>query len=199
MRKATGFSSAAERKRNKAIFALRKKLGKHFSLPSESDLRFIQEELGRHPDNVIAVTRYCRYGYPQGFISFPIVRGNPFPAIFWLNCPYLVKKCSIMESGNIHKNLERKIKSNRKIKNEFYESLVLLSEVRHLLAGYVKYEFNDDFYDLGIGGASKRENIKCLHAFFACYLGGIKSPVSKELISGQKELECDIPCRENRN
>ena len=56
-------------------------------------LNLIKKQLGRSPDNLLGIARYCPFGSPAVLVVKPYSKkGIVFPTTYWLSCPYLVKE-----------------------------------------------------------------------------------------------------------
>ena len=72
-----------------------------------ADLKLLVKwQLGREPEIKFSVAESCIYGWPAVVRNAAMTRsGKPNPNLFYLTCPYLVKKVSNLED----KSLIRKI------------------------------------------------------------------------------------------
>ena len=75
----------------------------------ESDLAVVQEQLGRLPRGVVGIGARCACGRPAVTITYPrLPDGSPFPTLFYLTLPWLVREISRIESsGNMELMSER--------------------------------------------------------------------------------------------
>lgn len=65
-------------------------------LPTEGDMRCIQERQLRHPAGTVAVSSPCRHGFPQAFAFDPV--GHKLSSgLFRLSCPLLVQAIDELE------------------------------------------------------------------------------------------------------
>ncbi len=195
MKKATGFSRDEEKVKNKAFKVLEDLLNIKIEPVSEEDREFFEFSTGRKPDSVVAVVRRCKAGYPLSFASLPVVRGEYFPTIFWLTCPYLIKICGKLESALYHQLLENEISRSPKLSEELLNATGKLRKVRIELARAAEIELPEEVAEKGIGGVKNPNSVKCLHAHLAAGLAGIESPVSKAIYEAITVLECGKDCR----
>ena len=71
---------------------------------SGEDLSMLESQLGRKPSGVLRVERYCPAGHPQVIRYYPLSLSpeaevlSPFPTLFWLTCPSLIRQVSEFES-----------------------------------------------------------------------------------------------------
>ena len=78
-------------------------------LISLSDWDVIAEQIGRRPRGLAGVPVRCSYGFPQVIRVRPLVDGKPFPTLFWLTCPYLVREVDRLEADGWIGRLERRM------------------------------------------------------------------------------------------
>lgn len=194
MRKATGSSRGAGKARNRSIKILESILNRPFEPVEDSDLTFFELVTGRKPKSAVAVARRCRFGHPMAFVSLPVLDKEPFPTVFWLTCPYLLKSCGKLESALFHRHVESEIEKNEKLSTEFRAAHEKLREVRKALAEDASLVLPDDVLNAGIGGVKNLSAVKCLHAHMAAALAGIESPVSRALYEAITALECHENC-----
>lgn len=67
-------------------------------------MEILAAQLGRKPSAVVAVARRCFCNKPQVIVNDPLPKGKdglltPFPTLFWLTCPYLVKSVDRLEAA----------------------------------------------------------------------------------------------------
>jgi len=138
-----------------------------------SDRDVIAAQIGRPPRGVVGLPVRCSYGYPQVIRVLPIVEGAPFPTLFWLTCPYLVREVDRLEAVGWIGRLERRMAEDAALQagmarahERYIEGrLALLSdddrgtiESRGRIAGLL---------EKGIGGIANRRRLKCLHLHLA--------------------------------
>ena len=67
---------------------------------TEEDRRVVEAQLGRPVRGRWAVARRCHLGVPMVIENHPRLEdGSPFPTLFWLTCPMLVKRTSRLEAA----------------------------------------------------------------------------------------------------
>ena len=164
--------------------------------PSERDRLVLREQLGRPLRGEVKVVSRCPFGKPRVIGTPPLLPdGTPFPTLFWLTCPMLVKVVSRLESGNLRERLRKKLEDGdfaRRLERAERE----YAEERERWAGsraqreVVRELFADR---LGIGG-TVRGGMKCLHAHLAHYLAGFDNPVGEEVFRELREVDCEGSC-----
>lgn len=194
MKKATGSSRGAGKAKNRAVKILESILNRPFEPVQESDLDFFEAVTGRKPKSAVAVVRRCRYGHPMAFASLPVLGREPFPTVFWLTCPHLLKICGKLESALFHRHVESEIEKNEKLTREFRTAHEKMQLIRRLLAEDASLELPEEVLNAGIGGVKNLSSVKCLHAHMAAALAGIESPVSRALYEAITSLECHENC-----
>jgi hypothetical protein len=194
VKKVTASLKGAEKAKSKAFKALCEKTNRSFAFPTAEDEGFFEKKVGRKPSSLIAVLKRCHAGYPIAFASLPEVRGEPFPTIFWLTCPYLLKLCGKLETALFHKNLEAEISSSEKLKEEFLKAQQKMVAIRKALAEAAEIELDESVLETGIGGVKNLLAVKCLHAHLAAGFAGIESPVTRSLYEAITVLECNEDC-----
>lgn len=176
---------------------------------SESDLKIIEEQLGRIPVGVKAVASYCKYGCPQVIQNETFVDGTPFPTLFWLTCPVLVKAVSRIEGQGWSDIMRNKIREDADLK----EKLLLAHDnyrrmrkesIEEEVAGkepaveepVAKVETVCDhaIFSTGIGGVRDTEGVKCLHAHYAHYLATGENPLGEMVDKMLAGFECERRC-----
>src|SRR5690606_36272105 len=95
----------------------------HWSPCTGRDHDVLRRQLGRVPRGVLAVARRCRYGAPQVIVSDPLPREEdgrirPFPTLFWLTCPYLVRAVGGLESQGHIAALQERLRTEPALANE---------------------------------------------------------------------------------
>ena len=89
---------------------------------SQTFKRIIRKQIGRAPKGDFKVIRICRYGYPQVIENSPVVDGKPFPTLFWLTCPFLVKSISRLEERGYIDLFEGKLKYDHLFRNRYLKA-----------------------------------------------------------------------------
>lgn len=152
--------------------------------PSPADLEIINQQLGRAPEGIYEIpVREISNGRPAVLKVWPIVRKNPFPNLYWLSHPELVRAISHLESTGLIKELEDEILPAN---NSMHEKLKLAhSSYRDLrqqeLQRYLKEVSPDSTLELnssqleslanrGIGGVQDFSRVRCLHMHYAHHL-----------------------------
>lgn len=152
---------------------------------SEHDLRVIEEQLGRRPRGVLAVEHRCPASHPQVIRVYPLIEGKPFPTLFWLTCPEVVRQISRLEHEGWIERLEELIQSDPELRRRYHESHrayirerweALSEEDRRWVEAHGLLEV---FQGRGIGGLRNWDRVKCLHMHYAHYQARGENPIGK--------------------
>ncbi|MGB9615623.1 MAG: DUF501 domain-containing protein [Fervidobacterium sp.] len=157
---------------------------------SDKDLEIVRGQLQRNVTNVVAVIKYCSFGYPIVILSYPVKDNQPFPTIHYLTCPYLVKEVSRLEEKRFISKFEEKILNDKDFANKYVNANFQVSHKRRKLLKNGDKKWNKYFENLGTGGIRNLTSVKCLHLHLADYLAGIDNPVGKEVYELIDNKEC---------
>lgn len=167
--------------------------------PGPRDLAVIRWQLGRPPRGVVAIARDCVHGFPQVTVNRPLLRGGsgfePFPTLFWLTCPYLVREVGKLEARGLIKRFEERISRDASLREAYLrahedyrrERRSLLSAEDRALLGEVGAE---GVMETGIAGLGNPLRVKCLHAQLAHYLARGSNPIGEEVARMLPALHC---------
>jgi len=122
--------------------------------------------------------------------------GRPFPTLFWLTCPYLVRQLSGLEGAGWVSLLEQRVRDDEAFRRRVEEAhasyvkerLGLLSEgERGRLEGSGQLA---SLMTRGIGGTRDVSRVKCLHLHVAHALAR-RNPLGEEALRGLVRTDCD--------
>jgi len=142
---------------------------------NEEDFEVLQHHLGRVPRGVLSVETRCPAGHPQVIKVYPLLRTKgrlePFPTLFWLTCPNLIKQLSALEHRGWIARLEQRLQDDDALRAAYHldhgryrdERWQTLSEPDRALLLAKGWEG----LDRGIGGIADWDHIKCLHLHYA--------------------------------
>ena len=149
----------------------------------------VEAQLGRPVRGSWSVARRCHLGVPMVIENHPrLDDGSPFPTLYWLTCPILVKRASKLESEGWMEQLNERLKEDG------------LLETR-LASALADYERARDSHEVLVpapappGGGPER--VKCLHAHTAHELVSI-NPVGALVLSQAGFPDCRVGCVELR-
>ena len=162
---------------------------------SLSDRSVIAAQIGRRPRGLIGVPVRCSYGYPQVIRVRPLVDGEPFPTLFWLACPHLVREVDRLEADGWIGRLERRMAEDEGLRagvvraHERYienrSALLSDGERRAIEVGGM----TSGLLDRGIGGIADRRRLKCLHLHVAHGLAD-ENPIGRIVCGMLPAAEC---------
>ncbi len=156
---------------------------------NDKDLKIVSHQIRRKPKNAIEVANYCSYGFPVVIKAFPVLDDKPFPTLYWLTCPFLIRKISSIESNGGILRYEEILRSDFELYSEHVESNIKAREMIRKLVGD-RAEIMRRFEGIWIGGIKDIRYLKCLHLHVAYHLGGIENPVGRLIISDIGKIEC---------
>lgn len=110
--------------------------------------------------------------------------GSPFPTLFWLTCPLLVKRASVLESRGYMTQVTDRLREDVQLKARLAASIERYSKRRDA------YEVID--VPAPPGGGPDR--VKCLHAHVAHELADPPNPVGASTLADAGWPDCVVPC-----
>jgi len=125
----------------------------------------------------------------------PVVKGLPFPTLYWLTCPFLVRAIDRLEATGWVKRLEGLLAEDpalaaalRRAHAEYIaERLDLLPECER--AELEARGMLEALRDRGIGGIADPRRLKCLHLHAAHALAR-SNPIGDRVLELLPEREC---------
>jgi uncharacterized protein len=133
----------------------------------DDDRAVVERQIGRPPRAFRRVAIRCPFGLPAVTEQSPFDRaGRPFPTTYYLTCRHLVAAVSRLEAAGGVGRWTSAARRDSRLRASLVAATERQREIRHALsrapgsAGHASLE-------LGIGGASKPDQIKCLHAHVA--------------------------------
>ena len=148
--------------------------------PTEEDLVFVTESLGRKPEGLFTVVVRDELDNPRVIRNDPLLaNGRPMPTLYWLVDPLSRSKIGTLESQGGVKRAEKECDSN-----SIKEAHKRYSKERDLR---VPDSYTGPKPSGGVGGT--RKGVKCLHAHYAWFLAGGKDPVGAWVDKALKETK----------
>lgn len=173
-----------------------------WSEPTERDkITLAAQNRGRRFDvaTVSMIAVRCGHGFPQVVVCHPFLRGEPFPTLFWLTCPYLDRKCGELESEQRISSLEEILSARSESVIAWHKEYIALrksmldpDKAQKLAAG--SQGLLRFISETGVGGINFRDNphaAKCLHLQAATWLGMRRHPASDWLEKLFSVLWCE--------
>ncbi len=173
--------------------------GKFFSQPpSPQDLEVIKVQIGREPERVLAVCQRCSHGLPEVILNSPFrADGRPFPDLFWLTCPTLVKNIARIEERGWVKKLEELLQQDKELSRRFFAAQVAFQIFKlFLLQNELELpsSVQQVFFKKWMAGTSQVLQLKCLHAHFAIYRALSVNPIGERVSALLTNSSCSKKC-----
>jgi len=162
---------------------------------SLNDERVIAKQLGRTPRGLLGVERRCPYGLPQVVRVYPFIEEEPFPTLFWLTCPFLVKQIDRLEAEGWIKKMDEQIEHDGPLATSLREAhRAYINERNRLLSPEDRETLKEkgmlkDLLKRGIGGIANFEKVKCLHLHVAHALVR-DNPIGARVLNALAEDAC---------
>ncbi|MGH2752363.1 MAG: DUF501 domain-containing protein [Actinomycetota bacterium] len=151
---------------------------------SAVDLSVVEAQLGRPLRGTWRVVRRCHLGVPMVVETYPRLEdGSPFPTLFWLTCPLLVRRASHLEAQGYM--------------GVFTERLQRDQGAHERLQGAVdRYTARRDGHEIveGAQPGGGPDRVKCLHAHLAQELADPPNPVGAMALAQTGWPDCLLPC-----
>jgi uncharacterized protein len=132
------------------------------------DRALVERQLGRTPRAFLRVAVRCPFGAPAVTIQAPYDdTGEPFPTTYYLTCRHLVAAVSRMEAAGGIERWSAAANEDPKLAASLAAATADQQAVRRELSGGKVGQEGGASLELGIGGSSRPEKLKCLHAHVA--------------------------------
>ena len=150
------------------------------------DRAIVEAQLGRPARGRWAVAARCHLGVPMVIESHPrLDDGRPFPTLFWLTCPVLVRRASRLEAAGHMKELNVRLARDAATRERLAGALSRYRERRDAL---------DVVADAGGPPGGGPDRVKCLHAHVAHELADPPNPVGAEVLALAGYPDCRSRC-----
>jgi len=149
------------------------------------DRALVEAQVGRPLRGTWRVARRCHLGVPMVVETHPRLEdGSPFPTLFWLTCPLLVKRASHLEADGFMNVLTQRLATDKAFGNRVQEAAERYVNRRNELAP--------------AGGAHPggADRVKCLHSHLAHELADAPNPVGAATLARTGWPDCRLPCFE---
>jgi hypothetical protein len=159
------------------------------------DRNAVAAQIGRRPRGLLGVPVRCSYGYPQVIRVRPLIEGEPFPTLFWLTCPYLVKEVDRLEAVGWIGRLEKRLAEDEALRAGMERAHRRYVEARSALLSEGERRTIESrglasgLLEKGIGGIADRRRLKCLHLHVAHALAD-ENPVGAIVLGKLSAIEC---------
>lgn len=117
--------------------------------------------------------------------NHPVQNGVPFPTLYWLTCPMLLKRVSHLEAGGVMAALNQKIAGAPDLKERLQSSIDVLRARR---------DSHAVIEESGAPPGGGPDKVKCLHAHVAQELALPGDPAGALALSATGWPDCREPC-----
>jgi uncharacterized protein len=132
------------------------------------DRAVVASQIGRTPRALLSVAVRCPFGAPAVTVQAPYdSAGEPFPTTFYLTCRHLVASVSRLEAAGGIERWSAAAGDDAELAVSLARATEEQKAVRRELAGGRVGHEGGASLELGIGGSSRPEKLKCLHAHVA--------------------------------
>jgi hypothetical protein len=111
--------------------------------------------------------------------------GSPFPTLFWLTCPILIKRVSKLEGEGGMEGLNDELSRDASLRSRLNDAIV---ELR------VRRDSHDVIQDAGAPPGGGPDRVKCLHAHTAQELAERNNPIGARAVAAAGFPDCRVPC-----
>ena len=133
-----------------------------------SEARLVERQLGRPPRAFRRVVVRCPFGNPAVTEQSPYdENGEPFPTTYYVTCRHLVAAIARLEAAGGVERWTEAAKSEPELAESLAQATADQRRARAELAGGETGPDDGASLELGIGGSSNPEQLKCLHAHAA--------------------------------
>ena len=151
---------------------------------SAGDRARVEAQVGRPLRGSWRVVRRCHLDVPMVIETHPRLEdGTPFPTLFWLTCPLLVKRASHLEAEGFMSTLTQRLASDGGFSARVQSAADRYASRRNELAPTEGAQ---------PGGGADR--VKCLHAHLAHELADAPNPVGAATLARVGWPDCRLPC-----
>jgi uncharacterized protein len=159
------------------------------------DRAIVERQLGRAPRAFRRVARRCPFGLPAVTEQRPYdPDGRPFPTTYYLTCPHLVSAVSRLEAGGGVERWSRRVRDEPELLASLRSATEEQRRVRRRLADGVAGRDQGTSLELGIGGTTNPERLKCLHAQAAFALARPGYELGERILDELRPLWPDRCC-----
>jgi hypothetical protein len=155
----------------------------------------VERQLGRSPRAFRRVARRCPFGLPAVTEQAAYdPDGEPFPTTYYLTCPHLVATVSRLEAAGGVERWSARALSDPELEESLLRATEEQRRIRRRLARGVTGPDGGASLELGIGGTSRPERLKCLHAHVAFALARPGYLLGERMLSELEPLWPDRCC-----
>ena len=139
-----------------------KRIAVNASTVEAGDCEILRQQLGRYPRGLVGIGARCACGRPAVTITYPrLASGEPFPTLFYLSLPWLVREISRIESSGGMQALNERLREGSQnydpdLARNHEQAHVSYIERRNMLAQVPELA--------GRSAGGMPDRVKCLHA-----------------------------------
>ena len=111
--------------------------------------------------------------------------GSPFPTLYWLTCPLLIKRVSKLEGEGGMETFNSQLSQDPSLRARLSDAIGALRERR---------DSHEVIQDSGAPPGGGPERVKCLHAHTAQELVDGSNPIGARAIAEAGFPDCREPC-----
>jgi len=159
-------------------------------IPTEADLAVIENQLGRTPRDVHAISYRCPCGKPAVVETPPrLSNGEPFPTFYYATCPRLTAAISTLETTGMMVEMNERLETDLVLAGEYAAAHDDYIAARSVLQMDVP-----EVENVSAGGMPNR--VKCLHSLIAHSLsaGPGVNPLGDEALAQLPEWWKHLSC-----
>ena len=157
---------------------------------TEDDLRVIENQLGRTPRDVHAISYRCPCGKPAVVETPPrLSNGEPFPTFYYATCPRLTAAISTLETTGMMGEMNERLEEDTELAGAYAAAHDDYIAARSVLQMDVP-----EVENVSAGGMPNR--VKCLHSLIAHSLsaGPDVNPLGDEALAELPEWWKHMSC-----
>jgi len=159
-------------------------------IPTQADLTCIENQLGRTPRDVHAISYRCPCGNPAVVETPPrLGNGEPFPTFYYATCPRLTAAISTLETTGLMGEMSQRLTKDHVLAGQYAAAHDDYIAARSALQIDVP-----EVENISAGGMPDR--VKCLHSLVAHSLsaGEGVNPLGDEALAKLPEWWKSQPC-----
>jgi len=159
-------------------------------IPTDADLAVVENQLGRSPRDVHAISYRCPCGKPAVVETPPrLSNGEPFPTFYYATCPRLTAAISTLETTGMMGEMQARLETDAVLAGDYAAAHDDYIAARSALQIDVP-----EVENVSAGGMPNR--VKCLHSLIAHSLsaGPGVNPLGDEALAALPEWWKQMSC-----
>ena len=159
-------------------------------IPTDADLAVVENQLGRSPRDVHAISYRCPCGKPAVVETPPrLSNGEPFPTFYYATCPRLTAAISTLETTGMMGEMQARLETDAVLAGDYAAAHDDYIAARSALQIDVP-----EVENVSAGGMPSR--VKCLHSLIAHSLsaGPGVNPLGDEALAALPEWWKQMSC-----